>query len=525
MNANTERPARPQNILEAVTRAQDVLMNNLTGIMEGNDYVDPMDRFLGPDGRIWEPLGVSFGGTEQATSEATAPYHNEGEQRMIRQICKHFAKENAYAIAGHTNRINYVVGKGHTYTAVDRNPEKPATKEQKAKVQEWLDEWLKVNKWKTRQRENVLRRDRDGETILRKFPNADGYLRVRWVHPASLGTPAELSDELKKRTKYGIQHAPGDEEDIEGYYIDGELVDASEIQHRKRGPEDAWRGVPISWAVRNHLHRAQKILRNGSTVTEVQSAIGMIRRFNGVAKGALETWLTDQHDKVDPPPEGGDPTDVNTATLRQKFQAGSILNATKNIDYEFPGMSIDPSKYIESLQGELRTIGAAWVQPEFMLTTKVDDTSRAAAFAAESPSVKNFEHLQEVEVTDDTEIIDEALILAVEAGVLMQDDYDAVKVEAEPPELQLRKKLEDTQRRSQEMADGILSKTTAAAESGRNYEAEKANMDQEDEDAGELPTKERPDDFLKDDDADEKPKVGDEAEDDKDDPESAEDSD
>ena len=110
------------------------------------------------------------------------------------------------------------------------------------------------------------------------------------------------------------------------------------------------------------------------------------------------------------------------------------------------------------------------------------------------------------------------MISAVEADVLTQDDYDAVKVDIQPPELQTRKSLEDTQKRNLEIQGGYLSKTTAASESGRNYETERANMDSEDEDEGIPPTKERPDDFLKGSDDDE-------ANDDKDDPESSEDED
>ena len=279
--------------------------------------------------------------------------------------------------------------------------------------------------------------------------------------------------------------------------MNGTPIDASEIQHRKRGPLDAKRGVPIAWAVRNNLHRALKILRNGSTVTEVQTAIGMIRRFMNASKASVTAWTAARNDKVNPPAEGADPTTPENTRLQDKFEPGTILNVPANLEYEFPGIKIDPGKYIASLQAELRAIGSAWVMPEFMLTMKTDDTNRAASMTAESPAVKNFERLQWDEIEADLELIQMALDSAVELQKLVQTDLDKVKVEALPPELQVRNRLEEAQRREIEIRSEVVSVQTARTESGRDDEQEQNNIEAHKERTGSVPGNERPDDFLK----------------------------
>ena len=66
-----------------------------------------------------------------------------------------------------------------------------------------------------------------------------------------------------------------------GYWIDGQLVDAAEIQHRKANVDaNVKRGLPLFFPVRKNLRRAEKLLRNMSVVAEIQSAIAVIRKHH-----------------------------------------------------------------------------------------------------------------------------------------------------------------------------------------------------------------------------------------------------
>ena len=142
-----------------------------------------------------------------------------------------------------------------------------------------LDEFVRLNHWHRRQQEIVRRKDRDGECFLRFFPAADGTTRVRFVEPDQVAAPAERVGDPS--ASFGVQTDPDDVETVLGYWIDGRLVDAAEIQHRKANVDaNVKRGLPLFYPVRKNLRRAEKLLRNMSVVAEIQSAIAVIRKHS-----------------------------------------------------------------------------------------------------------------------------------------------------------------------------------------------------------------------------------------------------
>ena len=154
------------NSLESLAAVTQQLGRSVSQFMESSNMADPMEPYLGPGGEIWEPLSGETPGLN--LMEYSAPYHNLTGLDQIRRVCRYFARENPYAINGHENRISYIVGTGHTYTVDDRFIGS-SNDDQKQKVQNYLDEFLRVNSWGEREAEIVLREDRDGEAILRFF--------------------------------------------------------------------------------------------------------------------------------------------------------------------------------------------------------------------------------------------------------------------------------------------------------------------------------------------------------------------
>ena len=157
-------------------------------------------------------------------------------------------------------------------------------------MQAVLDEFVRLNHWHQRQQEIVRRKDRDGECFLRLFAAADGTTRVRFVEPAQVAAPSDrLAD---PSARFGIQTDPDDVETVLGYWIDGRLVDASEIQHRKANVDaNVKRGLPLFFPVRKNLRRAEKLLRNMSVVAEIQSAIAVIRKHKAATAAGLEQFV------------------------------------------------------------------------------------------------------------------------------------------------------------------------------------------------------------------------------------------
>ena len=256
--------------------AEAILQVRLTEAVQWLDQVliDPMEDNIDPDtGEMW--VGVGGGSTPDTYERRYIP-RNEGMLRQVRILARDLADENPFAICGHENRINYIVGSGHTYSVEPKRGETVGDDEIET-IEVALDAFLDENNWHQRQQEIVHRKDRDGEVFLRLFLGADGKTRVRFVEPIQVAQPpGNVAD------TFGIKTDPDDVETVQGYWIDGQLVSVEGIQHRKANVDgNVKRGLPLFYPVRKNLRRAEKLLRNMSVVAEIQSAIALIRKRAG----------------------------------------------------------------------------------------------------------------------------------------------------------------------------------------------------------------------------------------------------
>jgi hypothetical protein len=457
-------------------------MNDVIESQWSFDRDDPVYRRHGglDRGAINTPIGT-HGPIYSDPDAKPYPYDTEEELSACRSLMRSLARENSFAKAAHLNRENYVCGWGTQYTATSK-PGVDLSKDSLSKVQGVIDAFLLRNKWSTRKPNILTRGDRDGECFLRTFVTDDG-IAVRFVEPESVYTPLEAAVTGSK-IEYGIERDPDDSETVIRYWINGKPVDAAEIQHRKRGDMSAPRGTPILWAARRHLLSAQKILRNGSAVTEIQTAVGMIRKIANTTKATIQSYAdASANVKVTNNTPGYGTADTAT-TLHQRIEPGTILNAGANMDYIFPGMGVDPAKYVESEQAELRAAAASVNMPEWMFSAKSDDVNRAAAFTTEGPSTKAFERLQYEEGAADIDLIERDLDLAVGRGLISQSERVGVTITLGPPQLVARNRESEAKVRQADIDAGILSIQTATAEAGYNYDQEQANMEAHQERTG-----------------------------------------
>ncbi|MBL8826110.1 MAG: hypothetical protein JNM18_03940 [Planctomycetaceae bacterium] len=93
-----------QLLEERLTTAYEQLLDSL---------VDPRDAWCDDDGSRWMSLGAAGEGHDCVG----VAYRSETELAEIRTQCRALAVSNEYAINGHENRINYIVGFGHRYRA------------------------------------------------------------------------------------------------------------------------------------------------------------------------------------------------------------------------------------------------------------------------------------------------------------------------------------------------------------------------------------------------------------------------
>jgi hypothetical protein len=267
---------------------------------------------------------------------------------------------------------------------------------------------------------------------------------------------------------FGIHTEKHDVEAVLGYYIDGEPVAVTEIQHRKANVDaNVKRGLPLYFPVRKNLRRIEKLLRNMSVVAEIQSAIALIRKHRGASRSGVEQFVMDQSQTST---LGG-----RTRYLSQ-YAPGTILDAPAGMDYDFPASGIDASNFVAVLQAELRAVAARLVMPEFMFTSDASNANYASTLVAEGPAVKMFERLQGNLKNDDREVLWRVIAHAVEAGRLPLEVHKWVDIQITPPSLEVRNSLQQAQVEKIAYEKGILSPQTWSLKLGLDYDQEQKNI-------------------------------------------------
>lgn len=440
---------------ERLTTAYEQLLDSL---------VDPRDAWYDDDGSRWMSLGAAGEGRDCVG----VAYRSETELADIRTQCRALAVSNEYAINGHENRINYIVGFGHRYRAVSRKHTQ-APPELAAAVQTVLEEFIRQNHWHRRQQELVLRMDRDGEALLRFFPSSDGTLRIRFVEPAQVTTPPDHAS--NPQHSFGIHTDRDDVETVFGYWLDGQYVDAGEIQHRKANvDQNVKRGLPLFFPVRKNLRRAEKLLRNMSVVAEIQSAIALIRRHRSGNRAAMQQFIAQQADGSVNTPGSSRPTPV------KRYGPGTILDAHADVDYEFPAAALDASSFVTVLQAELRAIAARLVMPEFMLTSDASNANFSSTMIAEGPAVRMFERWQKQLIDADLDVMQRVIENATASGRLPQNAWEQIEIQAVAPSVHVRDRLQEAKQSEIEFAKGVLSRQTWCQRAGLDFDQEQANL-------------------------------------------------
>jgi hypothetical protein len=431
-----------------------------------DDFVDPRDAYFDSDGGWW-PAVASAG--RQTARAGEGPF-DEHALRELREHCRRLAATNEFAINGHENRISYIVGAGHSYrAAVCKGME--ASADVPMQVQKLLDEFLDENRWQARQQEIVRRVDRDGEAFLRFFVDAAGLTRVRFIEPDQIVTPPALAAD--PAASFGIQTDAQDVETVVGYYVDGEFVDAGEVQHRRANVDfNVKRGLPLYTPVRKNLRRAEKLLRNMSIVAEIQSAIALIRKHRGASRSGIEHFVADNS------VAGVSDSRYNGGRTRHysQYGPGTILDAPAGLEYDFPASGLDAASFVGILQAELRAIAARLVMPEFMFTSDASNANYASTMVAEGPAMKMFERLQASTIEQDRAVMWRVVENAVRAGRLPHDVRSLVEIQIIPPSLHVRDQLRGAQVDRIAFDSGILSPQTWSQHLGLDYDQEQKNL-------------------------------------------------
>jgi len=460
----------------------ELLESNLKDLVES--YVDPTEALRGPGGELWNPIAGSRANNAALSLLEEPPYRTWEEHRHMRIVGKYLENYNGYAKNAHQTRINYIVGTGHVYSVTKSSPE--SSKEAVARVTEFIKQWKVRNDWLCRQEEIRNRCDRDGEIFLRKF-NVDGYLILRFIEPANvIEPPSNHRDERQFDYSFGIKTPVDDVETPLAYWVQdatgsGSFIPAEEIQHRKENCDSSLkRGIPLLWSIRFSLNRAVNILKNNSLAIKIQTAIALIRKHKS-SREVTRTFLTTKAKD-----------DLTKSANRKidtvnRYPAGAIIDSNVDTEYDFPKVGADPEKSVKALHAELRLCAVAIQFTEYMFSGDASNNNRASSETAETPTIRRFHRDQQRTADADLELINEAVKLAEEEGVLRKGDFDAVNIEATPPDIEPRDKLKETQVMTALQNAGAMSMQTLSSKAGLLYEEEQNNIRDHEERDGDLP--------------------------------------
>lgn len=428
----------------AVTRAAESTTFADAGIGQSGLYG------LSPEfaGDYWSGFGYNaYGQTfppyfidNQKRGEALPYYISAQQLKILRDRSRRVCGENEFAICAVENRISFLVGSGLSYRTLPTRDGVPT--DLTAAAQKVVDTFVTANRLGDRERESVMRGDRDGEFFHRLFYRPNGLLVVRFIEPEHIRSVEGDSDPSRS---FGIETDPQDIESVRGYWVVHDpvgdpipkFVPAKNVAHAKFNVDSAAkRGLPLFYPVEANLRRAEELLAAMSVTAKTRAKIALIRRIEGSSKSASERLKAETETGQAFDPSTGGPTNI------EQFKLGTILTASKNINYEYPEIGSAESG-IEVLKAELRAIAARLVFPEMMLSADASNGTYSSQLVAEAPATRNFQRCQqfyrgyfgESKAPGHEALVWRQIKYAVECGFLPPNVLTDVKVIAQAPEI------------------------------------------------------------------------------------------
>ncbi len=468
--------ARPlSRVIESQARA--IESQNLYGSLLLGQDVEWTE--LGPDGRPdpWVPSGTRR--RNRGVGEAIPAHFTEEQLHEHRARSRGLCSSNEFAICGTSNRQNYVIGKGLAYRAAalpSADAVDPNVIKLVAMAQGVIDAFADACELPALERECMGRLDRDGEYLLRLFPQGNGLLAVRRVEPENVRPPAGWGGD--PRYSYGVETAPGDVETPVAYWTVEDPYDnacgpvrvpAEQIVHDRLNVDaTAKRGVPTWYAVDGNLRRAEDLLVSMTSMAKVRAKIAAHRKLTGATQATARSMLDALTVAT-----VTDPGAQQTVSY-EKMRYGSILTTGGNVEWEFPNAEVEADQFVAVLQAELRAIACRVQMPEWMLTADASNANMASTLVAEAPSTKAFESLQhqfkrrfgEKKVSPGRSLIWRQIDFAVRCGVLPRAVYQYVGVQCEPPSLVVRNRLAEAQTDQIYLDAGVKSIPTIRLQQG-----------------------------------------------------------
>ena len=384
---------------------------------------------------------------------------------------------------------SFVVGSaGFKWRVASIDLKNPVPEELLKRCQASLDIFREYNSMVDVENEIVYRLHVDGEVFLRKFPQANGMLVIRFIEPELVRGYA--TDIGSPKDSFGIIAEEDDINSVLGYQVilkptvtrEPTFIPAEEIIHIKIGTNaNAKRGLTTFYPVFQNLTNCEDILASTVTMAKARAKIAMIRKVNNVAPDSMASLVDSQIDAT----LGGSNNMGQTENIGlERFGYGSIITAPANIDYEFPGANVDAAGLIQVLQANLRSLATRFGISETLMSGDASNNNYSSALIAEAPARRTFERWQgivgrslaECRFEPNKSLAWSQIHLASEHGIIPKEILKNIKITSEAYSLQSREHQKEAEMNNVYHSMGVKSIQTIRAELGLDNDTEASNF-------------------------------------------------
>lgn len=454
------------------------------------EVVDPRD--------FWPEMyrgglgGMSLVGrsTDRAQGEQPPTIETQQDLDLMLGMGRYLADINAVGMGLVNALTNYTIGDGWVVN-VDRHPRARPSEQLVDACNRIVEDALEANDWTDGglERECFRRTVRDGELLLACYP-AEEMTRLRTVEPEQVREGTDLTDEDVARFgihpeyatnwKLGVHKYDHDARTVLGYRVEWtdtvDYLPASLVVHAKRNTDsNTARGVSDFWPVWRWMTTQDRLLRRVLNGASLQASIAWMVQH---ATGVTETQVSDMRR------ENADYSRTNrngltgasqTVDIQEMGEGGRIIDHGAGTSVE-PGPSGQMQNPFLDVSGAiLRYVGVRWNAPEYLVSGDASNSNYASSVEAGAPWYKTIESNQSEYRRVVRQVVNHILANAADAGFFKQygvEDWETlrrlVRPSIKPCQIENRDPLQQTQRRSQLKADGVISLRTYREE--ENYD-------------------------------------------------------
>jgi len=415
-------------------------------------------------------------------------YESELDLARIRHAARRLALATPVASGALEALANYTFGSGFRLTVEDKGAGRRARDWANRVITQFVDD---IDLAGIIDRELDHRAREDGEAFLHLVPKPNGHLSVRFLEPDQVTEPADprpledwlqIAGEFVSSWSFGVHTRADDPTEPLGYHVihdtrgrDWTYLPAGRVEHIRRNvPRNAKRGVSDLLAIVGDLDREARLRRNTAEGAALQAAIAWILQpssregfVGGVPVAELPRTVM---------------SPVATGTRYEsvrRYPPGTILRPSAGLEYKPGPLGAERMPhFLQVMQALLRSIGLRWNMPEYLISGDASNANYASTLVSEAPFVKAREADQQFYRRHLQSLLWKVLHLAWQMGLQQPPARDwpvllrGLDLQAELPAVASRDPLKLAQTQSLQLAAGWLSKRTAAAQAGLDYELE-----------------------------------------------------